>query len=80
MVHEVPDQKSLFAELVSILKPEGKILMVEPPLHVSRRAFEKTLETAADEGLKVESRPRMLFSKAAVLQHIKAAQTAAPRL
>jgi len=39
MVHEVRDKESLFTEIESILKPNGKILIVEPPFHVSKKSL-----------------------------------------
>jgi len=47
MVHEVPDQGGLFKEIASLLKPGGRLLMVEPPFHVSKAAFEGTIEKSA---------------------------------
>lgn len=68
MIHELPDQGHFFGEIASLLKPNGQILIVEPPLHVSRRAFEDTLMAAQNAGLKLLERPSVLFSKAALLQ------------
>jgi len=67
MVHEVPDQQGLFAELATILKPNGRILVVEPPFHVSKRAFETTVTTANEVGLTDHERPRMFLNKAVLL-------------
>ena len=39
MVHEVPDQKKLFVELKSILKPNGKVYIIEPKFHVTKKMF-----------------------------------------
>lgn len=44
VVHEVPDQSSFFRELISAMKPGGKLLIVEPRFHVSAAAFDKTLD------------------------------------
>lgn len=68
MVHEVPDQESFFKEIESILKPGGTVLIVEPPIHVSKKKFKRTLEKAKDAGLRVMEGPKLLFSKAAVLK------------
>jgi ubiquinone/menaquinone biosynthesis C-methylase UbiE len=66
MVHEVPDQAHLFREIVSILKPGGKLLIVEPGMHVNEAAFEKTAKTAQSCGLILSSRPDVKLSRAAV--------------
>ncbi|OGU68487.1 MAG: methyltransferase type 11 [Stygiobacter sp. RIFOXYC12_FULL_38_8] len=67
MVHEVPNKNSLFSEIAKLLNPNGKVLLVEPPIHVSRAAFEETLQIARSCGLKVISRPKMFPDKVAVL-------------
>jgi ubiquinone/menaquinone biosynthesis C-methylase UbiE len=68
MVHEIPDQGGLFAELAPILKPGGQILVVEPPFHVSKSAFERTIGLARDAGLTPEDGPKVAFSKAVILR------------
>jgi len=68
MVHEVPNKQEFFSEIRSILKPDGQILIVEPPFHVSKRAFEKTIEKAKDAGLTPVERPKVFLSKAALLR------------
>lgn len=69
MVHEVPDVDALFKEIESILKPGGKILMVEPPFHVSKKGFEISIKKAEAAGLKVAGRPRSLINKSVLLDH-----------
>ncbi len=68
MVHEVPNQKEFFMEIGSILKPNGKVLIVEPPFHVSKTGFEETIRKARDAGLMVVERPKVFFSKTAILK------------
>lgn len=70
MVHEIPDQEAFFKEIGSILKPYGKILIVEPPLHVSKTTFEVTIRKGQDAGLTTIERPKVLFSKSVVLQKV----------
>ncbi len=41
MIHEVPNQDRLFEELKSILKPGGKVYIIEPNFHVSKKSFEE---------------------------------------
>ena len=67
MVHEVPNQQAFFDEVRSILKPDGLVLVVEPPFHVSKRAFDETIGKARDVGLTPVGRPRILLSKAVLL-------------
>lgn len=67
MVHEVADKKSFFTEISALLKTNGKLLIVEPPIHVSKAAFEDSLEIAKSCGLKIISRPKMFPDKVALL-------------
>lgn len=68
MIHEVPNRQALFAEIASLLKPNGQMLIVEPPLHVSKKAFEDTLKTASEAGLTPVSRPKIPLSYSVILQ------------
>ena len=68
VIHEIPDQGEFFKELVSILKPNGQSLMVEPPFHVSRSAFLKTIRKAQDAGFKPDEGPRVILSKTVILR------------
>lgn len=70
VVHEVPDQAKLFEEMAGILSDGGRILFVEPPFHVSKKAFRATLEIAEEAGFVVDAGPKLLFSKTAVLTKI----------
>ena len=68
VVHEVPNQKEFFMEIGSILKPNGKVLVAEPPFRVSKTGFEETIRKARDAGLLVVERPKVFFSKTAILK------------
>ncbi|MFA0823168.1 MAG: class I SAM-dependent methyltransferase [Methanomethylovorans sp.] len=70
MVHEVPNKKAFFNELSSVLKTNGKIYMVEPPFHVSKKDFEESILKANLSGLIVESRPKLFPNKTALLKKI----------
>ena len=67
VVHEIPDPGTFFGEMSSLLKPEGRILVVEPPFHVSKKSFENTISIARNKGLVSIKRPRMIFRKAVLL-------------
>ncbi len=69
MVHEVPDQKKFFEEIKSILKPNGKALIVEPKLfHVSKGAFKEAIMKAKEIGLEAVEKPRIFLSRAVILE------------
>jgi ubiquinone/menaquinone biosynthesis C-methylase UbiE len=68
MLHEVPDQDAFFVEVCSILKAGGLALVVEPPFHVSKTAFEQSISKAEDVGFEIVEQPKVLFSKAVILK------------
>jgi Methylase involved in ubiquinone/menaquinone biosynthesis len=68
MVHEVPNAVAFLEEIVSILKPNGKLLVVEPKIHVSAAAFERTIEVARQAGLSPISEPKISFSRGKLFQ------------
>ncbi len=67
MVHEAGDIPRLFSEVSSILKDPGRFLIAEPKMHVSRHAFERTLEYAKIANFRIVEAPRVGISRAVVL-------------
>ena len=67
VVHEVPDPERLFVEIRACLKPNAKLLVVEPGWHVAAGAFEKSVAVAESVGLRVADRPRRRFDRAVLL-------------
>ncbi|MFI5144476.1 MAG: class I SAM-dependent methyltransferase [Ignavibacteria bacterium] len=67
VVHEVPDAGKLFSELHTILKKNGKILIVEPPGHVSKNDFEKMAAKAEQAGFIIIEKPRIFLGRTVVL-------------
>lgn len=68
VVHEVSNQEELFIELGSMLRPDGRVFIVEPSFRVSKTAFNKTINKARDAGFTSVERPKVLLSKAVVLE------------
>lgn len=68
MFHEVPNQQEFLNEIGSILKPNGQVLIVEPPFHVSKPAFEEIIKKARNAGFTLEERPKVFLGKTAVLK------------
>lgn len=67
MVHESPDQQSMLARFKGLLNaPEGRLLVAEPRMHVSKRSFEASVKNAESQGLILMERPRVAFSHSAV--------------
>jgi ubiquinone/menaquinone biosynthesis C-methylase UbiE len=68
MLHEVPDQARYLKEISSLLKPDGKVLLVEPPFHVSKREFAETVRKANAAGLELVESPKVFLGRTAVLR------------
>jgi ubiquinone/menaquinone biosynthesis C-methylase UbiE len=66
MIHEVPDQLNLFKEFKSILKPNGKIYIVEPKFHVSRKSFDDMIQKLKNTGFEITGSPKVFFSRTAL--------------
>ncbi len=67
MIHEVSNQENLFSELKSILKPDGKVLIIEPKFHVTKGSFEKMIRSLNNTGFEIIDRPKVFFSRTALL-------------
>ncbi len=67
VVHEVPDAASFFSEIAATLKPDGRVVFVEPRGHVSEKAFAASLSLAEQAGFQVVERPRIRRDPAALL-------------
>jgi ubiquinone/menaquinone biosynthesis C-methylase UbiE len=70
MIHEVPDQGNLLRVLKSILKPDGKVFIIEPKFHVSKKSFEEMINLTKDIGFEIVDRPEVFISRT-VLMTIK---------
>jgi ubiquinone/menaquinone biosynthesis C-methylase UbiE len=77
VVHEVPDAMGFFAEIAAALKPEGRLLFVEPRGHVSEDTFAASLALAETAGFRVVDRPTIRRDPAALLTRKE--RTTAPR-
>lgn len=67
VVHEIDDQEAFYRTMRRVLRPAGRLRVVEPPLHVSRTKFEGALEIARRSGFRLVDRPRWPRSKTALL-------------
>lgn len=71
MAHEVPDKPRFFREIFTLLKAEGRLLLVEPKIHVARRSFEQTLTVCRETGLQLLEEPAISLSRAALMRKEK---------
>lgn len=67
MFHEIPDQGRCLSEIYSLLKPDGRFLLVEPVIHVPEGFFLRTLAAAEERGFAVRERPDIRMSHSALL-------------
>jgi hypothetical protein len=67
MVHEVLERDEFLGALRRVLGDSGRVLHVEPRLHVSRSDFEHTLGRARNIGFRVAQGPRVFASMSAIL-------------
>jgi hypothetical protein len=45
------------------MKPDGLFLLVEPLIHVSKKNFARTIETAKDVGFLIKESPQIRMSR-----------------
>jgi len=62
MVHEVRDQERMFKQLHEVLEDRAFLLVCEPKLHVSKRAFEASVRAAQRSGFEEHDRPKIALS------------------
>ncbi len=66
VVHEVPDARAVLLEIRGLLKPTGKLFLVEPHGHVSEKEFQATMALASATGLKLIGEPKIRRSRSAI--------------
>ena len=64
MLHEVPDQGRMLSEVYQLLKTGGKLLLAEPPIHVTKKRFAGEVAIAEEVGFHVAHRPHTRWSHA----------------
>jgi ubiquinone/menaquinone biosynthesis C-methylase UbiE len=67
MVHEVPDRQAFLSEVYGLLKPGGRLLVVEPNFHVERINFAETFQLAAAAGFTAQGERKVTISRAILL-------------
>jgi len=68
MAHEVPDLNNFFMRINESLRSGGKLLLIEPPFHVSNRDFKGELNSAQQAGFSIERPNGFKVSRAALLR------------
>jgi len=62
MVHEVRNQKSFFEELISLLKPNGVIFIMEPKFEVKKSEFIEMVDRLKEYGFVTIKSPKVFLS------------------
>jgi ubiquinone/menaquinone biosynthesis C-methylase UbiE len=70
MAHEVPDLLRFFREIRDMLQDGGRLLLVEPKLHVTHTSFARTVETCRQEGFVLEAEPAVAVSRAVLMRAV----------
>jgi ubiquinone/menaquinone biosynthesis C-methylase UbiE len=68
MLHEVGDQAAFLKQVVEMMRPGGKYLVVEPAMHVSEAAFLKSMTVVQQAGLRPVGDPKVSISRAVLFQ------------
>ena len=66
VIHELPSGHPFFNEVAAVLKPGGKLLVVEPKRHVSDAEFARTKEATVSAGLVVIDETRVRSGRSLV--------------
>ena len=67
VIHEIPDQENFFREIYTFIKPGGQMLIVEPPLHVSKKGFKSMTDIIESIGFKIIDRPKFFGNKSVLI-------------
>ena len=67
MVHEVPDARTFFEEIFTLLKPGGRFFLTEPKVHVSSRDFGQLVQKAQVVGFKIAEKPSVRLGRTVLL-------------
>ncbi len=68
VLHEIPGKENLYKELYLLLKPGGKLLIIEPKGHVTKQEFKTMVLQFESLGLHSENCSNVFFSRTALLQ------------
>jgi ubiquinone/menaquinone biosynthesis C-methylase UbiE len=69
MLHEVTDKIKFLEDLKKLMKRTASALIVEPRLHVTKIAFDRTIQMAEESGLKLRAYPAISLSRAILLTY-----------
>jgi len=67
MAHEVRNKPRFFDDILSLLKTDGHLLLVEPKFHVTRNGFGRTVEVCRAAGFRLLGEPAVALSRAGLM-------------
>jgi len=70
MLHEVPDQSSFIKEIKTLLNSGGKVLIIEPKFHVSKKAFIKAINMIREAGFDIIEESKLFLSRTVVAKRM----------
>ncbi len=76
VLHELPDPGAALAQAAAILRPGGRLYIMEPLGHVGAERFEQEVTMAQEAGLILESRPKVFRERSAIVRKEETDQTA----
>jgi ubiquinone/menaquinone biosynthesis C-methylase UbiE len=68
MAHEVRQPLPFLRQIYQPLRPGANLLIAEPLIHVSSKAFEQTVSLAQETGFQLAGRPQIRASRAVLLR------------
>ena len=68
VIHEVPDQHAAFTQLLGALRPNGRLLFMEPKGHVGHDRYAASIAAAEGVGFRLVERLEVWRSHAALLE------------
>jgi ubiquinone/menaquinone biosynthesis C-methylase UbiE len=68
MLHEVPDKSAFLNEVCSLVKSNGKVLIVEPRFHVTKNNFDYSEEILKSIGFDIIEKPKVFFSRSVLIR------------
>jgi ubiquinone/menaquinone biosynthesis C-methylase UbiE len=75
VVHELPDQGAFFNEVFDVLKPGGRLLIIEPKGHVKEKDFERSILLALGAGFAKDDQAGEIGGRSAVLAKPKGGES-----
>lgn len=67
-VHELPDMRGYFNEMIGIMNDGAHMFVAEPPSHVPDEKFREMKDIAQSAGFEIHSEPKVRMARAVILK------------